>query len=73
MPDDQIILNEVLNDKNWANLVTSYFKSPLTVSFLSTKHLLLITQNNPQWSFSATIKLQRFPKYFLHSDFFGFY
>ena len=42
MPEDQIISNEVLNDKNWANLVTSYLKSPLTVSFLSTKHLLLI-------------------------------
>ena len=27
MPEDQIISNEVLNDKNWVNLVTSYFKS----------------------------------------------
>ena len=27
MPEDQIISNEVLNDKNWANLVTSYLKS----------------------------------------------
>ena len=27
MPEDQIISNEVLNDRNWANLVTSCLKS----------------------------------------------